>query len=921
MDFRGQQAPSGRVCTLPAPEYHSNKPNMFNDRQEQWVGDAQAAQTEPMYDLVPEKDSAELERIGQKLLAQLPPTPIHYHFRVFEAEDANAFSLAGGYVYVSRKLITDAHSEDEIAGVLAHEIGHIYTHQIAISFTRMLKVMLGVTSVGSREDVEDKMQLLLNVNWKEKAGEEEGDAERDELLADRVGLYAMARAGYAPKAFSENLDRVTANKGHTGNFLTDALGTTSEINLRVRVARKAADSLPESCGQSSFGSSPEFKVFQEAIRNVRVHPLIEATPGLTSFKLNPPMPAALSQVLFSPDGKYVLAQNENNIHVLSRSPLKLLFSIDAPGAQLAHFSPDSTHVTFHYQTMRVENWEIATGKRESFHELVDYEGCPQTSLSPDGKTFVCLALTHGSVWLKLSDVETGKRFYDNKNFYEISSAQSPELVFRYIAEPGIGTVAYSQDSRFLTIATGIKSVAFDLSLRKQIQLEGGLNHLFQGRTAFVDSDKLIFDCDWGGKFTGDLYTLCETKFPSGDPMNTFKLGEGQWIWPVTRGNHLLIGPLRDNAAVLIDPSTGKPSMAFKLDSLDVYDNMIASETERGAVAVGELGGQHMDSVDLPVSPLRGSLDADFSLDGRFLAYSGRTRSSIWDLNAQKLVGLMRPFDAVDFDDQDQMIARYPKSHQKPGQNSMIDLKTGKVTEGPAWDRDQFLCGGVLVKTYKTDKKGNVESTPDMQVVDPATGAKLWSKKFPNGMPIVRRGDGDSLLLVWDYPNDEANREKNLLVKASDKKGEWVERGLLVEVVGARTGELRRKIVVPERGPEDGSADRRGVSLYGDYLVVRGNQNNSVIYRITDGQRISAFYGHALSGDGKLRLIAATNHDQEVTFLDAATGKIVKQVTLDHFPRAARFVSSKNALLVLTATQRVYSIDLPAAGHSEPELKK
>jgi WD40 repeat protein len=920
MEFRGQQVQGAGGCTLPEPEFHSSKPNIFNDQQEQWVGDAQAAQTEPMYDLVPEKESAELEHIGQKLLAQLPPTPIHYHFRVFESEDANAFSIAGGYVYVSRKLITDARSEDEIAGVLAHEIGHIYTHQVAISFTRMLKVMLGVTSVGNREDVEDKIQLLLNVPWKEKADEEEGDAERDELLADRVGLYAMARAGYAPRAFSENLDRVTANKGNTGNFLTDMLGTTSEINLRVRVARKAADSLPDRCKQSSFGSSPEFKAFQEAVRIATVHPLIEPTPGLNSFKLDPPMGSSLSQVLFSPNGEYLLAQNENSIHVLRRSPLKLLFTIDAPGAQLARFSPDSSHATFYYQTMRVENWEIATGKRESYHELVDYDGCPQTSLSPDGKTFVCLALNHGSVWLKLSDVESGNLFYDNKNFYQISAFQPMEIVYRYIAEPGIGTVTYSQDGRYLIIATGIKSFAFDLKDRKQVSLENGLTHLLQGRMAFVDSDKLVFDCDWGGKATGDLYTLCETTFPEGNPVNSFKLGEGQWIWPVTRGNHLLIGPLRDNAAVLIDPSSGKANAGFKLDSLDLYNNVVASETERGSVAVGELSGEHMDSADLPVNSLRGSLVADFSSDGRFLAYSGRTRSSIWDLNAKKQVVLMRPFEAVDFNDQDLMIARYQKSHQKPGQNSLIDLKTGKVSEGSIWDKDQFQCGGVLVKTYTTDKKGNVENAPEMQVVDPATGVKLWSKKFPNGMPIVRRGDGDSLLLVWDLPNDEANREKNLLVKTSDKKDQWLERGLLIEVVGARTGELRRKILVPERGPENGSTDYRWASLYGDYLVVRGNLNNSVIYRITDGQRIGAFYGRAVAGDGKLGLIATTNYDQEMTLLDAATGKVMKRVILDHIPRAARFIPSKNALLVLTATQRVYSIDLPIAGHSEPESK-
>jgi hypothetical protein len=96
--------------------------------------------------------------------------------------------------------------------------------------------------------------------------------------------------------------------------------------------------------------------------------------------------------------------------------------------------------------------------------------------------------------------------------------------------------------------------------------------------------------------------------------------------------------------------------------------------------------------------------------------------------------------------------------------------------------------------------------------------------------------------------------------------------------------------------------------------VHGNSNNSVIYRLSDGQRLGAFYGRAIAGDGKLGLIAATNRDQEVMILDATTGKELKRVIVDHLPRAARFIAGKNALMVLTATQRVYTIDLPTATH-------
>jgi len=73
------------------------------------------------------------------------------------------------------------------------------------------------------------------------------------------------------------------------------------------------------------------------------------------------------------------------------------------------------------------------------------------------------------------------------------------------------------------------------------------------------------------------------------------------------------------------------------------------------------------------------------------------------LNAQKQVALMRPFQAISFDDQDQMFAEYRESHSKPGQNSLLDLKTGKVSEGAKYDAQQTQFGNVLVITRTMDK--------------------------------------------------------------------------------------------------------------------------------------------------------------------------------------------------------------------------
>lgn len=948
----GQSAPSASGCSLPEPAFNSNKPNIFNDQQEQWLGEAQASQLEPDYILLPEKDSAELDRIGQKLLAQLPPTPIHYHFRVYESEEANAFSAAGGYVYVSRKLITDAHSEDEIAGVLAHEIGHIFTHQVAIDYTHKFKVRMKITTLGDKEDVNDKLQQLLNIYAEYYDGPSDDELDKDEFVADRVGMYAMTRAGYTPHAFAEVLDRISANKGRLGSFLTDMLDINSIETRRVRAVRSLANDLPEVCKHMAPGSTSEFKQFQEQIRSTPVNWLVDPTLGLQSFQLDHPIRPALDRVRFSPNGQFVLAQDETRVHVLSRSPLKLLFSIVAPAAVDAHFTPDSTQVVFHYPTMRVERWNVASRQRENFFELVDYKGCPQTSLSPDGKTLVCLSTTTGGVWLKLMDVDTGKLFYDNKDFYEALRGDQPwTIVERYVTAPGVGTVSYSQDGRTMIVATGTKAMAYDLVGRKQVSMENNLSGMVQGRIVFVDSDKVVFDCDIGVKqnieetsgtkmcYGPDFsyrcyarpklnpdatYKMCETTFPQGNPIHDFTLGY-QWMDSVEHGNHILIGPQRDSASALVDPSTGKASAVFKLNALDLYDQTVASETAGGGVTVGELGSQKMESVELPMTPMPAVSAAEFSSDGRFLAVSNHSRSAIWDLNAQKQVALMRPFRAVRFDDQDQMFAQYQESNLKPGQNSHIDLKTGKATEGAKYDEEQVQHGNVLVDIRPMSNFHELSADTEMDAIDPANGSKLWTKHFPHDTPILRKTDGDALLLImdlfWQTVADEKAHTGDKFVRASDKKGEFTPHGLLVEVIDSRTGEVRRQIAVPEYRRAKDYTDTRTANLYGDYLVVHGNYNNSTIYRLSDGMRIGAFYGQAIAGDGKLGLIAATNREQDVIVYDATNAREVKRVTVDHLPSAARFIPEKNELLVLTATQRVYTIDLPAAAHTQATMAK
>ena len=68
---------------------------------------------------------AYVNEVGQRLAKQSQRPNLPWHFTVVDSPDVNAFSLPGGYVYVTRGLLTYLNSEAELAAVFGHEIGHV----------------------------------------------------------------------------------------------------------------------------------------------------------------------------------------------------------------------------------------------------------------------------------------------------------------------------------------------------------------------------------------------------------------------------------------------------------------------------------------------------------------------------------------------------------------------------------------------------------------------------------------------------------------------------------------------------------------------------------------------------------------------------------------------------------------------------
>jgi predicted Zn-dependent protease len=147
--------------------------------------------------------AAYVEDLGRRLASTSERPYLPWKFKVLDDPTVNAFALPGGYVYVTRGILTHLSSEAELGGVLGHEIGHVTARHGVNQMSKALLVQAGLAvAVIADPDLEDwglvasaGMGLLFL-----KYGRD------DERQADDLGLRYMTRAGLdgrlLPEVFS-----------------------------------------------------------------------------------------------------------------------------------------------------------------------------------------------------------------------------------------------------------------------------------------------------------------------------------------------------------------------------------------------------------------------------------------------------------------------------------------------------------------------------------------------------------------------------------------------------------------------------------------------------------------------------------------------------------------------------------------------
>src|SRR5215471_404644 len=134
---------------------------------------------------------------------------------------------------------------------------------------------------------------------------------------------------------------------------------------------KTVKALPANCGeQRSEDAGKAFQKWQQAVLTYSVHEKKETAQAvIRKTVLDPPPQSDFRQVRFSPDGKYLLVQDDSGISGLTWEPLTPVFRIPADHAYYANFSPDSGTVVFLTEDF---GWKGGISTSTSRHRYTSY---------------------------------------------------------------------------------------------------------------------------------------------------------------------------------------------------------------------------------------------------------------------------------------------------------------------------------------------------------------------------------------------------------------------------------------------------------------------------------------------------------------------------------------------------------------------
>ena len=209
-----------------------------------------------------------VNKVGNRIVEGLEQPLFHYKFHVIKVDAYNAFAIPAGYIFINSGLLAAMDSEEELAGILAHEIAHVNARHISHKIERSKKIgwatmagmaagiLLGAAGGG------DAAQAVTTGSQAAGVAAELSYSRDNEIQADQLGLIYLADAGYSGEGLLKILKKMRAKQWYDTEQVPTYMRTHPAIDDRIVYLDGQIAATPNTAKAKSPEASDEF---------VRVH--------------------------------------------------------------------------------------------------------------------------------------------------------------------------------------------------------------------------------------------------------------------------------------------------------------------------------------------------------------------------------------------------------------------------------------------------------------------------------------------------------------------------------------------------------------------------------------------------------------------------------------------------------------------------
>jgi hypothetical protein len=692
----------------------------------------------------------------------------------------------------------------------------------------------------------------------------------------------------------------------------------------------------------SAASSQELK-HRPAIEPSTGEPVDQPVDVISSSRLNPPLRAD-SRVRFSPDGSYLLVQDQAGIFVLLHRPLQILLYADIGRSYPAAFSADSQEVSILGRNLVLTTWKISEPRKPRRRELSAAHGCLDAQLSPDAAWIFCFTPEFVLELYRTSDLQ---RVFSQRitptfssgalaaNARERESAFSSPFGFMVadfaaLADRGAfrSAISFGPSSKFLLVNEETSSFRLELPSLQKAKVPGPVHKAGRGILCFPSDDRVLIS------ETSKDSAYLVLSLLSGDTLASPTFTADRAV--VASNPRLVLLMSFDAPGVTLFDLQKNSSVSTPGNiGADVFGEEVAVLNSQGELGMYPLGDEHpVVAGRLPLGPFPSfrSVSVDSSLSTAAISLVGG--AARFDLATGKRLSELKSFhSAASFTSAFAFLATSPRGKAFPAVSRWT--WTQLPPESPAWtadnttdlisSRDTFIAYSFYHEMGMYFPLGFQGQMPfELRGMDPATGRERWHHSYRTTPPVpFSDPQGGRMVLGWDATSAAAQSAAKRFppVRETFRRRKIKGQDSFFEVLDASSGASLGGVLVPfGSGPISfGSAFSAG-----DFLFLTKDEYRLTIFRLSDGTVLGRFRGRYPAVSEAAKIFAVDDGAGKLTLYSLETAAKLAERRFSDYINYLRFSETGDRLLVLTAHQMVHVLDVkktieafPAAGGEPP----